>query len=73
MSQTHLHTYRAAAAGLLAASMLAFPGNLKAETLYTLERFCSMNGTDAVPCRIEAINSAQAQLLNAACQVAFGS
>jgi hypothetical protein len=50
----------AATAGLLAAPLLAFPGALQAETLYTLESFCSVNGTDAVPCRIEAINSGDA-------------
>lgn len=50
----------AAATGLLAASLLASPGALQAETLYTLESFCSINGTDAVPCRIEAINSGEA-------------
>ncbi|MFM7549541.1 MAG: hypothetical protein ACKO8I_11875 [Cyanobacteriota bacterium] len=46
----------AAAAGLLAAPALAYPGALRAESLYTLESFCSLNGTEAVPCRIEAIN-----------------
>ncbi|MFM9071982.1 MAG: hypothetical protein ACKOOC_01000 [Cyanobium sp.] len=50
----------AAAAGLLAASTLALPGALRAETLYTLDSFCSVNGTNAVPCRIEAINSGEA-------------
>lgn len=50
----------AAAAGLLAAAALAFPGALRAETLYTLESFCSLNGTDAVPCRIEASNRGNA-------------
>jgi hypothetical protein len=50
----------AAAAGLLAAPLLACPGALRAETLYTLESFCSVNGTDAVPCRIEAVNSGDA-------------
>jgi hypothetical protein len=50
----------AAAAGLLAAPLLACPGALGAETLYTLESFCSVNGTDAVPCRIEAVNSGDA-------------
>jgi hypothetical protein len=60
MSQAHRHTHRAAAASLLSASVLAFPGPLQAETLYTLESFCSLNGTDAVPCRIEAINSGEA-------------
>jgi len=47
----------AAAASLLVGPALAFPGGLRAETLYTLESFCSINGTDAVPCRIQAINS----------------
>ncbi|MEB3304192.1 MAG: hypothetical protein VKK99_06320 [Cyanobacteriota bacterium] len=50
----------AAAASLLAAAALALPGALRAETLYTLDSFCSVNGTDAVPCRIEAINSGEA-------------
>jgi hypothetical protein len=54
----HTHTPRlAAAAGLLAAPALLFAGALKAESLYTLESFCSTNGTDAVPCRIEAIDT----------------
>lgn len=51
---------RPIAAGLLAIPALAFPGALRAETLYSLESFCSINGTDAVPCRIEAINSGEA-------------
>jgi hypothetical protein len=46
----------AAAAGLLAASTLLVAGPLHAQSLYTLESFCSLNGTDAVPCRIEAID-----------------
>jgi hypothetical protein len=60
MSQLHRRPHFAAAAGLLAAPALAFPGALQAETLYTLDSFCSVNGTDAVPCRIEAINSGEA-------------
>ncbi|MFM7465154.1 MAG: hypothetical protein ACKO28_06745 [Cyanobium sp.] len=60
MFQTHRRPHLPAAAGLLAASALAFPGPLQAESLYTLESFCSLNGTDAVPCRIEAINSGEA-------------
>jgi hypothetical protein len=44
-------------AGLLAAPALLFAGALQAATLYTLDSFCSLNGTDAVPCRIEAIDT----------------
>ncbi|MFN6337344.1 MAG: hypothetical protein ACK41W_01235 [Cyanobacteriota bacterium] len=47
----------AAAASLMAVTTLLSPGALKAETLYSLESFCSLNGTNAVPCRIEAIDS----------------
>ena len=60
MFQPHRCPHLAAAASLLAVSTLAFPGALRAETLYTLDSFCSVNGTDAVPCRIEAINSGEA-------------
>ncbi|MEB3300964.1 MAG: hypothetical protein VKN56_03235 [Cyanobacteriota bacterium] len=47
----------AAAAGLVGAPALLFAGALQAGTLYSLDSFCSLNGTDAVPCRIEAIDT----------------
>jgi hypothetical protein len=46
----------AGAASALCA-LLAPVGAARAEVLYQLESFCSLNGTDAVPCRIEAINA----------------
>jgi hypothetical protein len=44
----------------LAAFALALTPAAEAERLYSLESFCSFNGTEAVPCRIEAINGPDA-------------
>jgi hypothetical protein len=42
---------------LLTGTLLLFSApSVRAETLYTLESFCSLDGTEAVPCRIEALN-----------------
>ena len=49
----------ASAAGT-ASLVLVSQGAARAEVLYKLESFCSLNGTDAVPCRIEAINAPEA-------------
>jgi hypothetical protein len=46
-------------APLAAAGLVLTPAAL-AERLYELESYCSLNGTEAVPCRIEAINGAGA-------------
>lgn len=50
----------AAVLATLAATGLALAPAAEAELLYRLESFCSLNGTDAVPCHIEAINGAGA-------------
>lgn len=51
---------RVASAACALSALLASVGPARAQVLYTLESFCSLNGTEAVPCRIEAINGPQA-------------
>jgi len=46
-----------ASAACVISALLAPVGAARAELLYQLESYCSLNGTDAVPCRIEAINA----------------
>lgn len=43
--------------GLLFGSTLAGTLPSHADTLYTLDTFCSLNGTDAVRCSVTAVNS----------------
>lgn len=47
--------------GTASAAILLVPqGAARAEVLYRLESLCSLNGTEAVPCQIEAINAPDA-------------
>jgi hypothetical protein len=43
--------------GLLLGSALAVALPARADTLYTLDTFCSLEGTDAVRCSVTAVNS----------------
>lgn len=43
--------------GILVGSTLASALPCLADTLYTLDTFCSLNGTDAVRCSVTAVNS----------------